>query len=180
MSAPPGTRTHILSQNVCHKNLGDPEPDHIHRSRSPLSSKRLSSNNTSAVSDSAESVFRERRGLERPPRPVEVVAETPNVTVTNNGGNDDSLNSSTASQVQYTSVRPKGFTAERFGRNFGEITAETVSALLPVFGHSAERVFSAENDNFLFRPIFGIFQLLFSVSVFRQKISFGTNSFEQI
>ena len=97
------TRTHILSQNVCHKNLGDPEPDHIHRSRSPLSSKRLSSNNTSAVSDSAESVFRERRGLERPPRPVEVVAETPNVTVTNNGGNDDSLNSSTASQVQYTS-----------------------------------------------------------------------------
>ena len=71
------------------------------RSRSPLSSKRLSSHDNTAVSDSAESVFRERRGLlERPPPPGDVVAETPNVTATTTGGNDDSLNSSTASQVQ--------------------------------------------------------------------------------
>ena len=46
------------------------------------------------------------------------------------------------------SVRPKGLTAERFGRNFGEITAETFSALLSGFGHSAEREFSAENGYF--------------------------------
>ena len=47
-----------------------------------------------------------------------------------------------------SSVRPKGLTAERFGRNFGEITAETFSALLSGFGHSAEREFSAENGYF--------------------------------
>ena len=46
------------------------------------------------------------------------------------------------------SVRPKGFTAKSFGRNFGEFSAETVSALLAIFGHLAERVFLAENDHF--------------------------------
>ena len=77
------------------------EPEYFHRSRSPLASKRLSSNDNSAADVSAaESVFRERRGLERPQPPVEVVAETPNVTVSGNGSKDDSLNSSTASQVQ--------------------------------------------------------------------------------
>ena len=77
------------------ENLTEPA-ESVHRSRSPLSSKRLSSHDNSAnVSDSAESVFRERRGLERPPPPVDVVAETPNVTASVN----DSLNSSTASQV---------------------------------------------------------------------------------
>ena len=84
------------------------------RSRSPLSSKRLSSHDNSAAavpgnddassdaSSLAESVFRERKGLERPPPPVEVVAETPNATAasSNCGGGNDSLNSSTASQVQ--------------------------------------------------------------------------------
>ena len=50
------------------------------------------------VSCSAESVFGERRGLERPPPPTDVVAETPNET-TASSSKDDSLNSSTASQV---------------------------------------------------------------------------------
>ena len=56
------------------------------------------------VSFSAESVFGERRGVERPPPPTDVVAETPNETTASSsgsdgGGKDDSLNSSTASQV---------------------------------------------------------------------------------
>ena len=86
-----------------------------HRSRSPLSSKRLSSHDNSAAaaignddassdaSSLAESVFRERKGLERPPPPAEVVAETPNATTASSncgGGGNDSLNSSTASQVR--------------------------------------------------------------------------------
>ena len=51
-------------------------------------------------------------------------------------------------KLHYASVRPKGLTAERFGQIFGEFSAETVSALLAGFGHSAIMEFSAEYCSF--------------------------------
>ena len=43
-----------------------------------------------------------------------------------------------------TSVRPKQFTDGSFGESFGQFSAETLSSLLAIFGHSAERIFSVE------------------------------------
>ena len=45
-------------------------------------------------------------------------------------------------------MRPKGLTADIFGRNFGQFSAKTVSALLAGFGHTAEMEFSAETAIF--------------------------------
>ena len=42
------------------------------------------------------------------------------------------------------SVRPKPFTAGSFGESFDQFSAETLSSLLAIFGHSAERIFSVE------------------------------------
>ena len=61
-------------------------------------------------------------------------------------------------------MRPKGLTAESFGRNFGQFSAETVSALLAGFGHSAVIKFSAENS---------CFGRKWTVSA--ENVSFGTN-----
>ena len=45
-------------------------------------------------------------------------------------------------------MRPKGFAAKSFGRNFGEFSAETVSALMAVFGFWPKQSIFDRNINF--------------------------------